>query len=172
MFFRKILLSSVTILLFFFLWTAVPAHALGLGDAVTNLDNAVGANTDVGLSGDLPTTIATVVTAVLSLVGTIFLVLTIYAGILWMTAQGEEDKIEKAQKIVKATIIGLFITLGAYAITAFVAGRLSGGSAVPNETIGCCVGKEDNTICAPNSKESDCSAKATWIPGACPQTCK
>lgn len=101
-------------------------RAAGLGDALGKLDQAVGPQTEVGLSGNLPGTIATVIKAALSLVGTIFLLLTIYAGILWMTAQGKEEQIEKAQTIIKTTIIGLFITLAAYAITAFVTGRLTG----------------------------------------------
>ncbi|MDO8626448.1 MAG: hypothetical protein Q7K39_03250 [Candidatus Magasanikbacteria bacterium] len=100
--------------------------AVGLYDAGGKLEQAVGADSQVGLRGDLTSTITTVVTAVLAVVGTVFLLLTIYAGILWMTAAGAEDQIEKAQNIIKATVIGLFITMGAYAITAFVGGRLSG----------------------------------------------
>lgn len=102
------------------------ASAVGLNDAADKLNTSVGPSTQVGLTGNLTETITTVVTAALALVGTIFLLLTIYAGILWMTAGGQEEKIEKAQGIIKATIIGLGITMAAYAITAFVGGRLSG----------------------------------------------
>lgn len=122
---KNLFLAIIAIVMLFFV-SAPMVSAVGLGDAVDTLETAVGEKTDVGLRKSLPATIATVVKAALSLVGTIFLVLTIYAGILWMTAQGEEDKIETAQKIIKAAMIGLFITLAAYAITAFVAGRLSG----------------------------------------------
>ncbi len=82
----------------------------------------------------LSTVIGSVVKAALSLVGTVFLLLTIYAGILWMTAQGKEDQIETAKKIITAAIIGLFITMAAYTITFFVTSRLSGvgqGTAAP-----------------------------------------
>jgi hypothetical protein len=68
---------------------------------------------------------STVITTALSLVGSIFLGLMIYAGILWMTAAGEEDKVTKAKNILKAAIIGLAVTMSAYAITAFVTGKLS-----------------------------------------------
>lgn len=58
----------------------------------------------------------TIVATVLSLLGVIFIVLIIYAGITWMTAGGEEAKIEKAQKILRNAIIGLVITVSVYAI--------------------------------------------------------
>ncbi len=61
-----------------------------------------------------------VVQVALSFVGIIFLALTVYAGFLWMTARGESDKIDKAKEILKASIIGLVITLGAYSIAAFI----------------------------------------------------
>lgn len=62
----------------------------------------------------------TVVNAVLSLLGVIFVILIIYAGILWMTAGGEEAKVEKAQKILKNAIIGLIITVSVFAIYAAI----------------------------------------------------
>jgi hypothetical protein len=58
----------------------------------------------------------TVVAAVLGLLGVIFVSLIIYAGIIWMTAGGEEAKVEKAQKILRNAIIGLIITVSVYAI--------------------------------------------------------
>jgi len=39
---------------------------------------------------------------------------------LWMTSGGNEEKIEKAKKILVSSIIGLTIVLAAYAITYFV----------------------------------------------------
>ena len=71
-------------------------------------------------------TVGTVIKGALGLVGTIFFVLTIYAGILWMTAAGNEEHVTKATDIIKASIIGLFITMSAYAITTFVASKVGG----------------------------------------------
>lgn len=56
----------------------------------------------------------------LGLAGMVLVVLIIYAGWLWMSSQGEEDKIEKSKNILKSAIIGLVIILGAYAITTFI----------------------------------------------------
>jgi len=69
-------------------------------------------------------TVGKYISIALSLVGTIFLVLVVYAGILWMTASGNEESVTKATGILKMAIIGLIITLGAYSITAFVIDKL------------------------------------------------
>lgn len=102
--------------------SATPSLALGLGDANGQLGKAAGG---IGLPTDLTSTIGNLVKGALALVGTIFLLLTIYAGILWMTAAGKEEQIETSQKIVKAATIGLFITMAAYAITFFITSRLT-----------------------------------------------
>lgn len=72
----------------------------------------------------LSQTIGSVIKAALSLVGTIFLGLTVYAGFLWMTASGDESKVEKAQNIIRSAVIGLIIALSAYGITNFVVNRV------------------------------------------------
>ena len=56
-------------------------------------------------------------------VGIIFFVLTIYAGILWMTAQGKEDVIEKSRNILIASTLGLIVIVSAYAFTQFITDR-------------------------------------------------
>jgi len=64
--------------------------------------------------------ISLVIQAVLGFLGVIFIILVIYGGILWMTAGGNEQQVEKAQKILKNSVIGLAIVLLAYAISVFV----------------------------------------------------
>ncbi len=68
----------------------------------------------------LSQSIGQVIKVILSLVGTIFFVLTIYAGFLWMTASGNDEQVTKATDILKAAAIGIVITMAAYGITAFV----------------------------------------------------
>lgn len=69
-------------------------------------------------------TIGSVIKALLSFTGVIFLVLTVYAGFLWMNARGDESQIEKSQSILRSAIIGLVITVGAYSITNFIVPRI------------------------------------------------
>lgn len=112
----KILKTFILSLVFI----ASPALAEGkLGDAMTKLQAS---GEKAGTSGltDLGAVIGQAINIALGLVGLIFFILMVYAGYLWMTAQGEEEKVKTAQKIITASMIGLVITLGAYAITFLV----------------------------------------------------
>jgi hypothetical protein len=55
----------------------------------------------------------------LGFLGIAFLLLTIWAGYLWMTARGNEQQVEKAKTVIIDTVIGLIIVLAAYAIVRF-----------------------------------------------------
>jgi hypothetical protein len=74
-----------------------------------------------GLSNqDVRVTVVRIIRFFLGLLGLIFLVLTLYAGFLWMTSAGNDDKVTKAKQILMGSIIGVAIILGSYAITEFV----------------------------------------------------
>ena len=118
---KKIFLSLVV---FTLMLLPQLAGAQGLKDAGKNL-NFVGAKAGADTSTDLPTLVGGIVNAALTLVGIIFLALMVYAGYLWMTAQGEEQQVENAKDIIKASIIGMIVVVSAYAITTFVTSRLS-----------------------------------------------
>jgi len=64
--------------------------------------------------------VGNIIAAFLSLIGIIFLVYAIYAGYLWMTAGGEEKKIEQAQAYLRNGVIGMVIALASAGITKFV----------------------------------------------------
>ncbi len=65
----------------------------------------------------LPLVIAQGVRFVLSLVGIIFLVLIVIAGVRWMTAAGNEEQITTALKTIKNAGIGLLLIFAAYSVT-------------------------------------------------------
>lgn len=48
----------------------------------------------------------------------------LYAGVTWMTAGGDPDRIERAKKTLRNGVIGLVIMLSSYSITWFVARRI------------------------------------------------
>ena len=83
--------------------------------------NAIGTNAETFLS----TRLGSIIGTLLSFLGVIFMVLVIYAGVLWMTARGAEAQVDKAKDILVNAIIGLILVLAAYAITAFVGGQLT-----------------------------------------------
>ncbi|OGH69722.1 MAG: hypothetical protein A3C90_04075 [Candidatus Magasanikbacteria bacterium RIFCSPHIGHO2_02_FULL_51_14] len=82
---------------------------------------------------DTPAAIAgNVIGAGLSMIGVLFFILMVYAGILWMTARGNEETTKKALNTAIAAGIGMVIVLASYAITNFVfraveSGELGGG---------------------------------------------
>jgi hypothetical protein len=82
----------------------------------------VGRQTGLGKQ-ELPTIVGTSINIALSMVGLIFLILTVYAGLLWMTAQGDETKVDKARKIIIAATIGLTVVMSASGITYLVTSR-------------------------------------------------
>jgi len=117
----------------------------GLGSALGNLKSATLGS---GLEADFSVTVSGVVKTALSLVGTIFLVLMVYSGILWMTASGKEEQVEKAGKIIKTSIIGLFVVMSAYAITYFITTNLGAGTSSSSSTSGSTSGYVTPTQCA------------------------
>ncbi len=68
--------------------------------------------------------IGQVVGAFLGLLGIIFIILIIYSGYNWMTANGNEEKVDRAKDTLWRTLIGLIIIIGAYAIWNFVLNKL------------------------------------------------
>lgn len=95
-------------------------------------------------TSETPTAIATkAINAVLAVVYIIFFVLVLYAGIRWMTAQGNEENVTKAKNILEAAIIGVVLISAAYAVTSFVLSKVGGGDngyVGGNDTdIGCCM---------------------------------
>lgn len=95
--------------------------------------------TNVPLEKALPTAVGQVITIFLGLVGIILLVIVVYAGFLWLTAGGNEKKVEQAKDWIKNGIIGLVIVLSAYLITNFVVNQVlqsvSGGGSTTAQPV-------------------------------------
>ncbi|MDP3986403.1 MAG: hypothetical protein U1C53_00210 [Candidatus Veblenbacteria bacterium] len=117
----KKLIASVSSALFY----GAPAIALAqLGD-LSNLGlNEFSQNTNLGTNIELISSIARIINILLGFLGVLAVVLVLWGGFKWMTAAGEESKIEEAKKLMGAGVIGLVIILAAYAITAFVVNQL------------------------------------------------
>lgn len=70
--------------------------------------------------GGVASLAGTLVGYLLAFVGVIFFALTIYGGILWMTARGNEEQVKKAQELIKSAVIGLVVVFLSYAVTNLV----------------------------------------------------
>lgn len=127
-FFLGLILSTILIPSF-----AFAAPNIGI-DATNNI--ATGAGYDPADTLSLSQTVGRYIKVALSLIGTIFVVLTVYAGFLWMTASGNEESVTKAKDIIKMATIGLAITLSAFSITAFVVANIGSSATAPKTTTG------------------------------------
>jgi hypothetical protein len=103
-----------------FLFLGVPAHAQEIVQTTSDVAETAGLG-----NTNLVTTVGQIISIFLGVLGVIFLILVIYAGVIWMTAGGDPKKIEKAKGILGSAVIGLIIVLLAYAITTFVINLLS-----------------------------------------------
>ena len=80
--------------------------------------------------------VSIVIQAFLGLLGVLFLTYLLYAGYHWMTAQGDEKKVDKAKETIQRAITGLIIIVAAYAISIFVMSRLEAGTLKPSSGAG------------------------------------
>ena len=115
----------------------VPSLALAANESLTNVSNnpfknAGVATENVGTSAkinegqtDLTVIVGRIINILLSFLGIIFLVLVLYAGFLWMTAQGDSKKVDQARGMISQAIVGLIIIMASYAISNYVLNALA-----------------------------------------------
>lgn len=124
----KKILSTIFVLLFFLLLTPIVqaglSDAFGSNSMLETVSNKSGFNTSS--ENTLETTISNIITLILSFLGIIFMSLLIYGGFNWMTAGGNDSKIDSSNKLIKQSIIGIIIVFGAYAISYFIINAFSG----------------------------------------------
>ncbi|MDD5527929.1 MAG: hypothetical protein PHO56_03040 [Patescibacteria group bacterium] len=120
---KSVWLIPLSFCLFFVLLSG--AQAAGLGDAFSNSTLCAAAGNCGNTGASLYQIIGAIIQTLLGLLGVIFIVLLVYGGFTWMTAEGEEAKVEKAQTIIRNAVIGLIIIVSAYAISYFVISALN-----------------------------------------------
>ncbi len=115
-------------------------------------------------ASSVPDLIGKIIAIVLSLLGIVFFLLVFYAGILWMTARGNSETVQKAKDIMQAAIIGLVIVMASYAISKFVFTSLvssvqtgSGGAASDDPAVVACRSKVLGDVCILNQKAGSCA---------------
>jgi hypothetical protein len=67
-----------------------------------------------------------IIQPVIGVTGLIFLLLTVYAGMMWMTSGGDSKRVDKAKTILVTAVTGAVIIASAYVIVNTVIGALSG----------------------------------------------
>lgn len=85
--------------------------------SIENIGGSIGLGT-----ADLKGTVINIINWVLGILALLAVIFVIYGGFTWLTAGGNEEKIERAKKIIGAAVVGLIVVLLAWAIVIFVAG--------------------------------------------------
>ena len=86
-----------------------------VAQADDNLDKAV-KGTPLESRAEIYIYLGSFIQYILGTLGIVLIILIIYGGFTWMTANGDSAKIDRAKGILVASIIGLIITLAAYVI--------------------------------------------------------
>jgi hypothetical protein len=116
----KKVLSFFSLFLVFSL-IAAPVLAQDLGE---DLLNEFQGEAGIG-DASIAEVTGSVVKAILSVLGLVALIIFIIAGFQWMTSGGNKEKIQGAQKLMGAAVIGLIIIIIAWAATHFVVNALT-----------------------------------------------
>ncbi len=133
----------------FFIWLVLLFPLTALADISdfpgpnTPLYASLYGNLDLfGLYSGLPTAdprtlISHLIQLGLSFVALIFLLLILLAGLQWMLAGGDEEKVAKAKQTLLNAIIGVVIIIFSYSIVNFVIGSITsiGGSSESSSTL-------------------------------------
>src|SRR3989339_965715 len=110
----------------------LPVFAFGLtAHAQTAADNMLwggfegNVQTATGLGNTDPREMAgQVVNILLGFLGIIAVVIILLGGFKWMTAAGDEGKVDEAKKLIGAGVIGLVVILSAYGLALFIIDKL------------------------------------------------
>lgn len=105
-----------------------PFQAMAVDNPFKTANNlAANVGQSAGL-GNAPTPLTTIIGSIINVLlgflGVVFLIILIYAGFLWMTAAGDKGKVEKAQDMIRQSIIGLVVIIAAFSISSFVLNSL------------------------------------------------
>jgi len=129
----KLLKTPSLALTAFLFWviSALPVHAQ-LGQKITGFLGDAGRESGLVSQQDLtlPEIIGRIINVGLTLLGIIFLVLIIYGGFVWLLARGRDEEVQKAQKVIETSVIGLIVIILAFAISKFVFATILGGAGI------------------------------------------
>lgn len=125
-------MKQVLIKLAYALWTLsiilspMVGNAQGFAEEAINRARVTAGEANLETRQSITNIIADLIQVVLGLVGILFFLLTLWGGYLWMTAQGNDQKVADAKKIIVRAVIGMVVVLTAYSITYFIALSVEG----------------------------------------------
>mgnify|MGYP000844684044 CR=1 FL=1 len=154
--------SKVTLVKVLLCFFVIGGAFWGVSQIVHAQDLNTGLNfaSNTGLANvDPRVTVARVIRIGLGFLGVLAVGLIMYAGFLWMSAKGNEEKVEQAKKILTSAAIGLAIILAAFGIASFILSKLleaTGGG-----------GGGDGSVCSPACAQGQYCCAGACQAGAC-----
>ncbi len=115
------IIKTVLIFIFLVIVCCISAHFSLAADDSLGLE--YGEMTGLGQE-DPRIIIANIIRIVLGFLGIVAVGLIVYAGWLWMSAEGNSEKIDQAKKVLIGAVIGLIICLSAFAIASFILSKI------------------------------------------------
>lgn len=123
---RFVMALAITFTIATTISTLVPLPVNAAGVSSVNCGNndifgCGGIGTETGLyARDPKAIILAILKTAMGFLGLVAVVIILYGGFKWMTAAGNEEKVEEAKKLIGAGIIGLIIIITAYSIVTYV----------------------------------------------------
>jgi len=116
-------MKKISLIIIFLILTIPTFHVNSFNDDIQNemfTHAGVAADKSFDVSKNVGDIMGLIISAFLSLLALIFIILFIIAGFQYFTAQGNETKTKEAANSIKTAVIGLILILTAYAITKLV----------------------------------------------------
>ncbi len=123
LFYKNLLAFSLIVAGLFFLTHTSFAQG-EFFDSLNNTAKHAGVLPENNENANFSLMVGNILRGLFGLLGTVFLVLVMYGGFIWMTASGNDESVNKAKKIITQATIGLFVMVLAYALTDFIFGTI------------------------------------------------
>ena len=95
-------------------------NALAAGSSFYDNPQGGASSPNAAAQGTLGDNVSQIINYFLGMLGLVAVAMLIYAGVLMVTASGEEEQIGKAKKIITYAVIGIVIIVLSYTIVGFV----------------------------------------------------
>jgi len=105
------------------IFSFTPVLAFSLKDSFSSTGSLNSFSNQIGYTDQAKTPeyyIGLLLNGLFSILGIIAIAMLIYSGVVWMTARGNESKVEKAKENIIDVIMGLIFIIGSYALTTFL----------------------------------------------------
>ena len=107
-------------------FSGMPVQAASCGSAKQCIDQGLSASGTSSTPNSLSSVLTTVTNILLFLMGAISVIMIIVGGIRYATSQGDQTQMQSAKNTILYAVIGVVVSIAAYAIVSFVVTQFVG----------------------------------------------